>query len=97
MKLEWDEAKRKANLRKHGLDFADAHKVFQGPLRYAADLRNDYGEERWQGIGLLNERVVVVIFLEPEPDIIRIISLRRAKQHERIAFEAEIADRLGEG
>jgi len=30
MEFAWDEAKRRANYRKHGLDFRDAEKVFQG-------------------------------------------------------------------
>lgn len=92
MRFEWDDVKRQANQRKHGLDFADAHEVFEGPMLFAADLREDYGEDRWQGVGLLNGRVVVVVFAQREPDTVRIISFRRAKQHERIAFETEIAD-----
>ena len=28
MRLEWDEAKRQVNIRKHGLDFADAGDMF---------------------------------------------------------------------
>jgi len=30
MKFEWDEAKRKSNIKKHGFDFVDAEKVFNG-------------------------------------------------------------------
>ena len=92
MRFEWDEVKRRENQRKHGLDFADAHEVFEGPFLYAADLRQDYGEDRWQGVGFFSGRVVVVVFAQLEPDTIRIISFRRAKQHERIAFETEISD-----
>jgi hypothetical protein len=32
MKIEWDEAKNRANIRKHGFDFADAEEVFRGIL-----------------------------------------------------------------
>ncbi len=48
-----DEAKRQANLSKHGLDFADAEKVFAGPLVLFEDGCEDYGEQRMIGIGLL--------------------------------------------
>lgn len=53
MRYLWDEAKRQANLSKHGLDFADAEKVFAGPLVLFEDGREDYGEQRMIGIGLL--------------------------------------------
>lgn len=47
MRIEWDERKRQANLRKHQLDFADAWKVFLRPVLASLDERNDeYGEER---------------------------------------------------
>ncbi len=51
------------------------------------DDREDYGEERWIGIGLLNTKVVVVVFTEPVENTIRIISLRKALNYERIEYE----------
>jgi len=33
----WDEAKRQANLYKHGLDFTDAVMVFESPYRLDVD------------------------------------------------------------
>ena len=53
MNFIWDETKRQANLRKHGLDFADVVHVFNGPLVLFEDQRADYGEQRMIGIGLL--------------------------------------------
>ena len=44
--FEWDEAKNRSNLLKHGLDFGDAEKVFAGPSITFVDDRFDYGEER---------------------------------------------------
>jgi uncharacterized protein len=57
------------------------------------DDREDYGEERCIGIGLL-AGVVVVIYTEPSDDIIRIISLRKALSHERKKYEKYIKNRL---
>jgi uncharacterized DUF497 family protein len=37
MKFTWRESKRKTNLKKHGLDFADAEKVFAGPMAVFED------------------------------------------------------------
>lgn len=46
------------------------------------DDRQDYGEERWIGMGLMNDIVVIVIFTERGEDTIRIISARKANQKE---------------
>ena len=45
MKFTWQESKRLANLKKHGLDFADAWKVFAGAMVLIEDDREDYGED----------------------------------------------------
>lgn len=57
MKFEWDGAKNRANLRKHGFDFADAKEMFRGMLVVDADTRRDYGESRWTGLGIVGGRV----------------------------------------
>jgi uncharacterized protein len=40
----WDEAKRRTNLRKHGMDFADAEKILRGLTFTVEDERESYGE-----------------------------------------------------
>jgi len=92
--FEWDEAKNRQNLRKHGLDFNNAWEIFEGPLRINLDSRTDYGEDRWTGIGLLGNRIVVVTYIQLE-ETVRIISLRKAAKHERKKFEKEFQNRLG--
>lgn len=92
MNFEWDEEKNQANIRKHGLDFCDAWQIFQPPLVIDLDLRTDYGEDRWIGIGLLGSRTVVVTFTVRGAETRRIISLRKALRHEREKFEEEIGD-----
>jgi len=57
MDFEWNEAKNRSNIRKHGLDFADAEEMFRGFLLVRPDTREDYGEERWIGIGMIQGRV----------------------------------------
>jgi len=93
--FEWDEQKNAINIRKHGFDFAEAWEIYDSPMLTAPDTREDYGEERWVGIGFLRERIVVIVFAEPSDGIIRIISLRKALKHERIKFEEAIRDGLG--
>ena len=92
MKFEWDEAKNRANIRKHGLDFSDAVEIFQGPMLTRPDTREDYGEDRWIGIGFLKGRVVVIAFALRVEDVVRIISLRKASRDEREAFEEALHD-----
>ena len=93
MEFEWDERKRRENIRKHGFDFLDVPLMFSAPMLVMPDLRYDYGEDRWIGIGMIKGRIVVVIFAERTTaagEIVRIISLRKALKHEREAYEQEI-------
>jgi uncharacterized DUF497 family protein len=95
MTFEWDEQKNQINLRKHGFSFADAWEIFEAPMLADLDDRFDYGEERWIGIGILRERIVVVIYTEPNGNTIRIISLRKALNHERQAYRQAFSHGLG--
>ena len=60
MQYEWDEAKNRKNLAKHGLSFEDAEQVFSGACVTFEDDRFDYGEERLITLGLLAGRLVVI-------------------------------------
>ena len=64
MTWEWDETKNRANVRKHGFDFADAEEMFRGLLIVNPDTREDYGERRWNGIGTIRGRTAQVVFTE---------------------------------
>jgi uncharacterized protein len=94
MRLEWDEAKNQANIRKHGFDFADAEEMFRGPLLVRPDTRQDYGEDRWIGIGMIGGQVAFVAFAERPRDTIRIISLRKADHEERREYDEAIQNGL---
>ena len=94
MIFEWDDAKNRANIRKHGFDFADAEEMFRGFLLVRPDTREDYGEERWIGIGMIRERVAFIAFTQLSPDIVRIISLRKADHEERKEYEKAIQNGL---
>ena len=85
MRLSWEEAKRRANLRKHGLDFADAESVFAGITITMEDRRYDYRDQRLATLGLLLDTVVVIAHLE-DPQGIRIISMRKATRREQTLF-----------
>jgi len=95
MKFAWDKRKTQTNIEKHGLDFADAYKVFESPMLVKLDDRKDYGEDRWIGIGLMDMRVVVIIFTEPKENTIRVISFRKATNDERKRYEQTYKDEFG--
>ena len=92
MRFEWDEAKRKANLRKHGIDFVGAEKVFDGYTVTIEDARFTYGEDRVITFGILEGHVVAVAHTE-RGDSIRFISIRKATRNEQKSYFAQIPER----
>ena len=91
MRFEWDKAKHLINLRKHGIDFADVPRLFDGDIVTIIDDRFEYDETRYITFGLLQARVIVVAHTETE-DLIRIISARKATRHEEENYFEQIAD-----
>ena len=95
MKFEWDESKNLINIEKHGIDFDDAKRMFDGPMIVNIDDRHDYQETRLIGFGWIRNLVAVVVFIEINDNSIRILSARKANKYERKRFEKEIKNRLG--
>jgi uncharacterized protein len=91
MKFEWDEAKRLANLRKHGIDFLDVSVVLEGDTLTVEDNRYDYGEQRFVTFGLLQGLVVAIVHSDRN-DSIRIISARKATRYEQKIYFEEVFD-----
>jgi uncharacterized DUF497 family protein len=85
IKVTFDAAKRDLALRERGLDFARASEVFAGPQYTRIDDRHFYGEDRYITFGLLDRRVVVVVWT-PRDDTYRIISMRKANDREKAYF-----------
>jgi uncharacterized DUF497 family protein len=81
MIIEFDSAKREKTLLERGIDFADSGKVFDGLHFIARDDRSDYGEERFITVGLLDDRMVVIVWT-PRNNARRIISMRYANDRE---------------
>jgi len=73
--------KREKSLSERVLDFADSDKVFAGLHFIARDDYFDYGEERFITVGLLDGRIVVIVWT-PRNDARRIISMRYANDRE---------------
>lgn len=90
LRVEWDEAKNRRNIRKHGIDFADVEEMFNHPLLTLQDDRYDYGEPRWISIGRLQTLIAVVVYTERDQDVVRIISARKATRYEVRHYEQAI-------
>ncbi len=88
IELEWDETKRAANLRKHGVDFADMKDFDWETALYDPNENVEYGEDRYVALGLFRADVYVVVFTLRE-DTTRIISVRKADKREMRRYEKE--------
>lgn len=92
MEFEWDEEKRTANIREHGVDFLTASLVFEGPLLDRIDGREDYGEERMITLGHVEGSVYRVVYTM-RGSRIRIISAMKASRHEQELYYRATFDR----
>ena len=92
MRYEWDDAKSRSNLAKHGLDFGDAEQVLSGPCVTFLDDRFDYGEKRLVTLGLLAGRVVVIAHAPRGEEATRIISMRKANDREQKIYQKRLGD-----
>lgn len=78
MKIEFDPAKDEANIAKHGLSLQAAE-------------RFDYGEVRFVALGMIGDRLHVLVFTEgSHDDAIRAISLRPAEKHEARFYYGQV-------
>jgi uncharacterized DUF497 family protein len=83
LRFEWDERKAKANLQRHGVNFALATSAFQDPFAIELlDNRQDYGEPRLILIGMAEGPLLLFVAFTEREDHIRIISARRATKYE---------------
>lgn len=90
MNYEWDETKRQENIRKHGVDFADAIGALEDPLNLTIEDPDAEGEARFLTLGIdLTLRVLLVVWTERAADRVRIISARRASPGETRRYHKE--------
>ncbi|MGC2161700.1 MAG: BrnT family toxin [Silvibacterium sp.] len=85
--FEWDEEKREANLKKHGLDFTDAYLVYEHPEKIT--LRsNRHDEVRRQDIAIVEVAGgMLSLAYTRRGENIRVISFRRASRTERRMYD----------
>jgi uncharacterized DUF497 family protein len=94
MDFEWDEAKRHANLEKHGVDFVLATQIFDGPTVEIPDERRNYGALRIGAYGIASGIVLFVIYTL-RGNRLRLISAGKAGTYETDAYHRQIAGQNG--
>lgn len=88
--VEWDETKRRSNIAKHYLDFADAAQVLRGPyLRLGGRTVNEEG--RWMAIGMLDDVCVAIVYTRRGSSL-RLISMRKARRYEAWHYDQVFGD-----
>jgi uncharacterized DUF497 family protein len=89
LRFEWDEAKSRSNLRKHGLSFEEAVSVFADDFaQLIADPDHSEAEERFILLGMSGKlRILVVCHsFDPGARLVRVISCRKANRREMINY-----------
>jgi uncharacterized DUF497 family protein len=106
VRYEWDERKNHQNQRKHGgISFELATLVFEdSSCLIVLDRVDKIGEQRWHALGSISLRpgialvlLVVHVYRVPREDkngeeTIRIISARRAEDHEYRRYKEQAVD-----
>lgn len=92
VEFEWDDEKDLINQRKHGLSFQEAQRLFESGLDYLEIFDADHSEfeDRFIAIGPIDDRLVVVVYTEPEEGVVRIIGARLASKRERDSFRSRM-------
>jgi hypothetical protein len=84
VEIEFDPEKRDQTIKRRGLDFAEAERIFNVYALTLEDRRFDYGEDRFVTYGMLNGELVACVWTSrAEGRTRRIISLRKARKNER--------------
>jgi uncharacterized protein len=84
MKFEWDPAKARANIARHGISFEEAQAVF-ADLQALELLDDSTEEERWRLLGRAGSEILMVIYTE-RCNRVRIISARKASKREQKVY-----------
>jgi uncharacterized protein len=92
-KFEWDPAKARQNLAKHGVSFELAMRVWDDPLPVILPDLSEPEEERWYAVGAAAHLVILVVVhvyrSRDDEERVRIISARKATPRERKRYEQE--------
>lgn len=88
MKVTFDPAKNSRNIKERGLPFELVEAFEWATALIVEDLRQDYGERRFQALGLIEARLCMVVFT-PRAGAVHVISLRKANERESKRYETQ--------
>lgn len=88
MDISYDPAKDARNVARRGLSFARVMDFDWPSALIVEDKRRDYGEQRYQALGFIDERVHALVFT-PRVGRIHVISLRKANSREIRRYETQ--------
>lgn len=93
--FEWDDVKAHSNIRKHGISFNEAETVFEtGEILILPDTKHSEIEVRFHAIGYSSQsRILLISHVNRENDSIRIISVRKANNKEKKAYNEKFSQR----
>ncbi len=81
MKITYDPAKNNKNIDERGLPFDLVENLDWNSAIIIEDTRKNYGERRFKALGLIGERLYMVVFT-PRNDAVHVISFRKANIRE---------------
>ena len=86
--ISFDPAKNERNIASRGISFEVAEQFEWDTALIAEDLRKEYGERRFQALGLIAGRLHAMVFT-PRGGKVHVISLRKANRREMRRYEAQ--------
>ncbi|MEI6239858.1 MAG: BrnT family toxin [Planctomycetia bacterium] len=94
--FEWDERKAVRNQQKHAISFEEVRSLFTSGIDYLEiyDANHSLDEDRFICIGPIATGIVLVVIVEVEEDVVRIISARRVTARESQLYIRFIEERL---
>jgi uncharacterized DUF497 family protein len=85
----WDEAKRRSNIAKHGVDLADAD-AFEFETALVQEDQDAEGEQRFRAIGFIRDRLHFLVYALGDDEEVHAISLRPVTPKERKRYAEEV-------
>lgn len=88
--FEWEDDKARSNAVKHNISFEIACETFFDPFLRVEDASVDDDEQRDANLRMtVDRRLLYVVFVMRDDNVIRIISVRKAVAEERNRYENE--------
>ena len=88
MRFEWDPRKAEANLRTHGVSFAEAVTVLEDAFALTQEDPDAVEEQRFVTLGLSDQaKLLVIVYAYVESEIIRVISAWKANKRQGELYE----------